>query len=516
MARPRLFLCLLLLLFSMSPPVAMSRAEAAETSLSAPGRQPGELERIQWHSSRLRGLPYLSTRLADGQPEPSQFTLAPVTVIPLDGDPQLNVRGNVYPIDTDGDGQFEFLHFNGYRLMRVYTATGSKLWQVDNPTGRVHRSSSHRDTLAVFDVDGDGGQDIIHCWRDPGVGTKLLVLRQGSTGKILKKVQVAGQGASTECHLAAFRIAGQAEPSILIAGKAASSACPKGNFVDSWSETIAFRPDLTKLWQQTTCAAGHYAWPLDEDGDGQAEQVFVGKYLLWPSGVVRCVLPGMGVDHVDSMVVADLDPALPGLETLTVGASGTRFYSASSCTLRWTIRNKAISRAQGATATHLDPNVAAPSLVVRTKHNTDQEGRESLPMRVYAINPKKQIIGSYTETDELFAAPFMNANLDGAPTVEDRVATFGQVVDGNGQRRLGVSWYWNLQQLTPEEEALDPADQWTRNPFAFDLDNDGRDELIVWGRYKLVVGTLAAPSDAPQRRQVPYGRSGLAKRARGH
>jgi hypothetical protein len=475
------------------PLLAVSRVEGAEPSLALPGRQPGELERIQMHGSRLRGVPYLSTRLADEQPEPSQFTLEPAATVPLDGDPQLNVRGNVYPIDTDGDGRFEFLHFNGYRLMRVYTAAGGKLWQADNPTGRVHRTSAHRDTLAVFDADGDGGQDIAHCWRDPGVGTKLLVLREGSTGRVIKKVQVAGQIAGQECHLAAFRVAGQAQPYILVAGKAADSACPKGNHTDTWSKTIAYRSDLTKLWERTTCSASHYAWPLDVNGDGQAEQIFVGKYLLRPDGTVRCILPGFGGDHVDAMVVADLDRSLSGLETLTVGASGTRFYSASTCTLRWSIGNSAIGNPQRTAATHLDPAAAAPSMLVTTKLNATTTGPEDLPLRAYALSPQGRITSSYSETAKVFAAPNMNANLDGAPAAEDRVTTFGQVVDGNGRRRLGVGWYWDLQQLTPEEEALDVSDQWVRNPFAFDLDNDGRDELVVWGRYKLVVGTRTAP-----------------------
>lgn len=486
---------LLALLPLLAPlPLSVGRVEAAGTSLATPGRQPGELERIQLHGSRLRGIPYLPARLADGRPEPGRFTLEPVTTVPLDGDPQLNVRGNVYPIDTDGDGRFEFLHFNGYRLMRVYTAAGGKLWQVDNPTGRVHRSSAHRDTLAVFDADGDGGQDIAHCWRDPGVDAKLLVVRQGSTGRVIRKVQVAGQGAGEECHLAAFRFAGQAQPSILVAGKAADGACARANLTDTWSKTVAYRSDLTKLWERTTCAAGHYAWPLDADGDGRAEQVFVGKHLLRPDGTTRCTLPGLGEDHVDSMVVADLDPSLPGLEVLAVGASGTRFYRAGGCAPRWTLRNGAISQAQGTTATHLDPAAAAPSMVVRTKLNSaDPAGPEDRPLRAYALSPGGRITGTYSDTAEIFAAPFMNANLDGAAAAEDRVATFGQVVDGHGRRRLGVGWYWDLQQLTPEEEALDVRDQWARNPFAFDLDDDGRDELVVWGRYKLVVGTRAAP-----------------------
>ena len=46
---------------------------------------------------------------------------------------------------------------------------------------------------------------------------------------------------------------------------------------------------------------------------------------------------------------------------------------------------------------------------------------------------------------------------------------------------------------------LDVRDQWARSPFAFDLDNDGRDELVVWGRHALIVGSrLDAPALIPK------------------
>jgi hypothetical protein len=177
----------------------VGRAEAARPSLAAPGRQPGELERVQMHRNGLRGVHYLPAWRAGKRSQPKRFTLRPVREVDLDGDPQVNVRGNVYPIDVDGDGAFELLHFNGYRVMRVYGVRGRKLWQVDNPSGRVHRSAAHRDTLAIFDADGEPGQEIVHCWSDPDVPDKLLVLRDGETGRVLKQVRVAGQKRSEEC-----------------------------------------------------------------------------------------------------------------------------------------------------------------------------------------------------------------------------------------------------------------------------------------------------------------------------
>lgn len=476
-----------------------SGGELGAQSLSEPGRQAGELARIQMYSNRLRGVEYRSTLQTGNTPDPATFTLAPVRQLTLDGDRATNVYGNVYPIDVAGDGAFGFVHFNGYRVIRAYGPNGVKLWQVDNPAGRVHRSPAHRDTMAVFDTDGDGTQEIVHCWS--AGNSQLLVLRDGEHGNVLKSVVVAGQPANSECQLAAFAFEGATQPRvrILVAGKAPASAGCKQNYADVFSYITAYNADLSLAWTATTCDAGHYPRPLDEDGDGLAEAVFIGKYLYNWSGARLCTLPGFGTDHVDSMVVANLDSSLSGHEVLTVGITGTRLYRAKSCTMRWSIPTSTINNAQQTSFARMrDANGPVTSLIVTTKLNTGVYGPPIYPLRAYTLSATGTIVSQYSETYNdtfrLVTPPIQNANLDGATSSEDRLVSFGQVVDPAGVRRLTVDWYWNLQTLTPAEQAVtDPATKWTRTPFAFDLDNDGRDELVVWGRHKLIVGTLAQP-----------------------
>lgn len=466
-------------------------------SIAYPGRQAGELERIQMHANKLHGLHYLPDWRPSNVPEPAQFRLQPVAVIPLDGDPQLNVGGTLYPIRWNSKAAFGFVHSNGYRMMRVYAADGHKVWQVDNPGGRVHRDTVHSDALAVFDVNGDGAQDVVHCWSRPGLSTKELIVRDGRNGRILNEVSLTGQPKSDECHIAAFRVAGTDRPYLFVAGKAPAAKGCVNNYEDTFSQTIVFRADptrLTKLWERTTCGAGHYAYPLDRDGNGRADAVFVGKYLFALNGTLLCTLPGWGTDHVDSMVVADLNGAFPGLEVLTAGYSGVRLFHAIDCTLAWKINNKTIIHPQHVTATRLQASGNALDLLVTQK--LADAGLGEVAQHVSTIDGSGQIIGNYVDTTRIFATPLQNANLDGASMLEDRMTTFGQVVDGNGNYRLTTAWYWNLGRLTALEKLLDVRDQWARSPFAFDLDNDGRDELIVWGRHALVVGTrLDAPAD---------------------
>ena len=135
------------------------------------------------------------------------------------------------------------------------------------------------------------------------------------------------------------------------------------------------------------------------------------------------------------------------------------------------------------------------------KLNLSEDDFELMHLRGSAVTAQGRVVDTYVDESNIIAPPSQNANLDGAPAAEDRVAGFGQVVDKQGQRRLDTTWYGGLQDLTLEEQSLVPPEQWSRNPFAFDLDGDGRDELIVWGRHRLVVGSLDGPAPEQSRRE---------------
>src|SRR5262249_41173455 len=157
---------------------------SAGSSDPDPGVQPIDLraERVQMFRNGLRGLAYVPTWSDDATSEPAAIAVQAVQVIRLDGDRTEDAWGNAQPNDPYGDGRYGFVHFDGTRVIRVFDADGRKLWEDRNPTGRIHRSPVHRDTLAVLDVNGDGRQDIVHCWAQPGNSLKMLVERDGATG----------------------------------------------------------------------------------------------------------------------------------------------------------------------------------------------------------------------------------------------------------------------------------------------------------------------------------------------
>jgi hypothetical protein len=463
------------------------------TDPPAPSAEPGDASpkvgtrkerlraRAQLHRNGLRGVAFVSTWYPDRSKEPDQIRMVPRVIINLDGDPRINVWGNVYPIDVDGDGRYELLHYNGHRIMRVYRQDGSKLWELETANWRTNRSAWHRDTLAVFDADGDGGEDIVHCWNHADYPSKVLVSRRGSNGKVLNRVALEGTPRSEECQVAAFYVAGRQRPLILVAGHSRKGSGCHAPWVDTWSRVTAFDADLRQQWERETCAAGHYAWPVDENTDGLAEGIFVGKYLLRPDGSLACTLPGWGRNHVDSLSVGDFNRDLKGYEAVAVGYGvGTVLYSQRGCEQRWRIPSDGkIVDPQTVAAARLLRGHGWPSLFVT-------ESGKASKRHTFQLSPLGEVEESY-RTGDGAEVQFQNANIDGARSIEDRVSRWGEVIAPDGSTRLGRGWYWNLDRLGGEKPGK-PQDRWAYTPLVFDYDGDGRDELTVWGRRLLVIG----------------------------
>ena len=449
-------------------------------------------DRVQLHRNPNRGVPYLPLAGANELPGKPSLVMKPALQIELDGSPLTNVYANLRPIDIDGDGTFEFVHYNGYRFMQVWSAAGEKLWRIYNADGRLHdpAGGTQRDTISVLDLDGDGTQEIAHCWIVGG--ERRLVYRRGTNGHVMRSLRIDG-GVSQECQIGAFRMEGSGEIQILvshsIAGAAAKS-CPR-NWVGYWARAVAFDRFQRKLWDRNTCDAGHYVWPLDENRNGLTDAVFVGKYLLRPDGTERCVLSSWPQDdHVDGMAIADLDPSRPGLETVAVGRTGTAMFEAGTCREIWRIAPTVIRDPQHVAVARLDPASKEPAIVV------DERG--SVPgARVFVLNGAGQVLAANTNP----FMPMQNANLDGAFGIDEMVGSFGRVVDRLGNTRLGRGWYWDLKGNKVRETALGPYptnyDRWQAFPLVFDHDGDGVDEIVTWGQSLIVVGKIEGAIKPP-------------------
>ncbi len=447
--------------------------------------RPERADRMQLFRNSDRGVPYLKLSQTGAASSSAPIVMRPVRQIALDGNPLLNVRGNLYPIHLAANGTFGFVHFNGYRFMRVYDAAGKKLWQVNNPSGRVHRDTIHRDTLAVLDADGDGDQDIVHCWVEGG--KKVLMVRRGTDGTVLRRAALDNGSPNDECQIAALRVPGRAYPLILVSATNRRGCAASGNYIDTWGRTLAFDINLKLIWDRNTCAAGHYVYPVDDNADGYAGRIFIGKYLYEPDGKRVCTV-NMGNTHADAVAVGDLDPSRPGMEAVLTGANGVKAVSvARNCAPIWSVPTSTIRNPQQLTMARLDANSATPTLALI------ERGSET-NATLFLLNGAGRILARYgknaIQNGRITAMPYQNANLDGKTGTDELMISLGRVIDRNGTLRLGTDWYWNLKSSTAPSGSppLSSWDSWPPYPLALDLDGDGRDELVTWGRSLIVVG----------------------------
>lgn len=458
-------------------------AVAALCAIGAPdaAAAPDPLDRVQLHRNANRGVPYLELAREGAAAGDAHLVMRTIRTIELDGDPLQNVHAALRPIDVDGDGTFEFAHFNGTRFLQVWDSNGRRLWRIENRDGYLHDADSgtHRDTAAVLDLDGDGNQDIAHCWSQGG--RRALVYRRGSDGEVIRSTPLGG---GNECQMAAFRVEGRDEPLLLVAETGSGRGCAH-DWIGYWARTEAYDLQQRPLWARDTCDAGHHAWPLDQDADGRAEAIFVGKYLLRPDGALACTLADWpDRDHVDGMAIADLDPGRRGLEAVAVGASGAAMYDAESCRPIWRIRDSVIRNPQHLAAARLDADSAVPVVAIEERGSEDGA-------RTFIVNGQGRVLA----TTRVRFMPIQNANLDGALGVDELVGSFGQVLDRHAGLRLDRSWYWNLRGGRTGETARGPFpasyDRWQAFPLVFDHDGDGRDEIVQWSQSLIVIGKVA-------------------------
>ncbi len=439
--------------------------------------------RVKGYSNLVRGGNYFSFKTNGTQPDSAKLSMKVLYKIPLSGDPTDNARGEVKPIDVDGDGVNELFHYSAHKIARVFKLNGQKLWEKTGPTGAHYENNfTHASIHGVFDFNRDGKEEILQCWENK-VGQTMIQILEGKTGKIIKEVlsQTGVKGGRQDgCHLAVFQFEDQIDPIILVAEPNKNTTCGH-KYMGYLSKIAAYDKNLKRLWEKETCEAGHYFWPLDENQNGKPELVFAGKYAISSNGQIQCTLSEFKADHVDSMNIADIDTDRTGHELVAVGNSGTYFYTAKNCKLIKKIDKNIVYDPQTVSLGDFDPRRKGLEIAIRQ--------RPSAPDRyLYFLDSSGRILSKFSEFKNRAAKmPIFNANFDGRGG-DELLTRHGYVIGLLGEIRLDTSWYWNIDSFVGEEAKLHDNDKWATEPIAYDIDNDGKDELIVWGLRWLVVG----------------------------
>ena len=406
-------------------------------------------------------------------------------VIALDGDGHENVRSKLIVADVTGDGRPDWILKNGFRLIKAYDHNGAKLFERRNPEGFTNGTPWHPFVDLAWDLDGDGRAEIIATWHEPD-GHYLQVL-DGETGAILRERKLwhgVVPKANNQILMAIAFIDGGSSPAILVADGLATGRQSQG-----YDEVRAFDRELNQLWIARTPHAGHYMFPYDLDQDGTTDVVFAGKHVLDPHGRLLWTMSGWGVDHVDSLAAGDIDPARPGYEVVAVGQSGTRLYGVEDGAMLWQIDTTAIRDPQHVAIGELDPDAAGLEIIVKQ--------RASEPDRTtYLLDHRGRICHQVS----FGPAAYLNADLDGDRRVDEMIGARGVVTNLALTETSAAGWYEGAQGLSPAERELHSHDVWNPYPIVQDVVGDGREEMIVWGRHALVIGTPARGTEAPSLR----------------
>jgi hypothetical protein len=410
----------------------------------------------------------------------------------------LNVWGSVRLLDVDGDGMKEFLHYNGHRLMRVYRQNGRRLWQIQDPRGYTHSSNhTYMQHYASWDLDGDGRDEVIHCWGGSDDRQRLQI-RNGLSGIVLAQVRlprapVGGNGCS-----AIVLPASDGSTNILVP-QAGSSTAPGTNNSEYFARAEMYRVraapwSVTLRWARNTDRAGHWAYPSDVDGDNLYETVFVGKYKLDVlTGNLLCTLqlnPSQGnSDHVDDMAVGDILPQITGREVVIAAESGGKIFRERNCALVYAFPRRVLTNPDQVSLGDYD--VASPGLemVFRARNPTNADQHRIQFFRSDGTEVRK--CAARSEQEGIPTCPYNipgpNINVDNRGP-DDLYMTPNVIADFNTNRvRLSNAWHFGL--IDAPEETV-PYDIWHIRWIAYDIVGDSKEEMIVWGRDRIVVGGI--------------------------
>lgn len=403
-------------------------------------------------------------------------------VIALDGDGQENARSKLIVSDVTGDGRPDWILKNGFRLIKVYDHDGAKLWEQRNPDAFANGTPWHPFVDLAWDLDGDGRAEIIATWHEPD--GHYLQIREGATGAILREKRLWHSTAPTGSNsilMALMFPRGGSRPVILVEDGLATGEQWRG-----YEEIRAFDGELNELWTAQAPRGGHYMFPYDLDQDGTTDVLFAGKHVLDPRGRRQWTMAGWGADHVDSLMAGDIEPARAGYEVVAVGRTGTRMYDVEDGTLLWHVDTGEIPDPQHVAIGELDPAAAGLEIVV--KERASEPDRDT-----YLLDPRGQIRTRVSHGP----APYLSADLDGDRRIDEMIASTGVVTDASLAEISGRAWYAGAQRLSWSERQLHDHEIWNPYPIVHDVLGDGREEMIVWGRHALVVGTPTRGSGAP-------------------
>jgi len=235
--------------------------------------------------------------------------------------------------DVDGDGKYEILDITSDYSSIMYANDGHELWRWQAPAKDARLRGEFEAPGILWDFHGTGRDELAH-WRILD-GTEYLVLADGRTGDIIKKVKWPAPPMphvynNYRMAVAKFHKESKAADTLLVLSDT-------GGLIT----LTAYDKDLNQLWQHSEPRQkdyfGHYIYPFDVNGDG-VDEVIISHLCLDANGKEvwnNSKYFEKNNDHMDAMEFFDLNG--DGKPELVVGQSdvGTLAYNAQNGDMLW-------------------------------------------------------------------------------------------------------------------------------------------------------------------------------------
>lgn len=385
--------------------------------------------------------------------------------------------------DLTGDGGLDFLLLQidsvrdrGIGCMTAMSHEGEILWRKGTPHDAPEQEASADTPAQIHDIDGDGRNEVVCVFQ------RELIVLDGATGEIKQKAELPpmspypeefklnvphwGAGFSDDgprVHASAIQFAD-------LAGRGAKRDIL---LQDHYHQLIAMSPDLKELWR-TVNVIGHFATSYDFDKDGR-DDVLAGFRHLSPDGKIvgRVILQ----DHQDAIYAGplDLEGRGPDKILMAAGEDGVLLLTPD-----YDIRLREMGHVQRLSVGRFREDV--PGLCVGIVIYHGNPGIVSL-----FDSTMKRL---WTKDFPVVGATLQPVNWDGSGVelmfwsgIRKSQGVEGGLLDGEGEL------------VVPMPDDGGPG----FCCFAYDIDGDGLDELMVWDYERIWI--YHTDRDAPSGRR---------------